>query len=732
MVGGKTQSLYQIPIRATVYQGDDGSTSWTDAGIEELINHTNQIFRRNDVRIFLYLLCEIDRIDHGARSRPSMALSSDILDEFGGAGLWLDVIFVNDAPFAGLASLPFFDSRYAMMMSFNGAAPQLEATTFAHEVGHTLGLLHTHDTGITGGQDNSKVNVCRQEPVSRTADWVGLYSFGCPGLWWGTKPIGVPYPDGDGRLCSVNGDYLCDTHADPGMSNNVSEIDDTDLFEDCTYIYAGDDDDRIRDKLHNIRWDSPLGYNAPINIMSYSERACRSQLTPNQRSVMYWFAEEYYDFPMGYHANHPHFYENPIPDRFENDNFWQNARVYDLLVPQRQHRTFHPTMPNPSQPRYCDVDWVYFTITSPRRVIIRTSKVTGTDEPNTSLQVYAATADATSGRLAGIAIPSIALDDNLLSNFSLIDQVFLAGTYAVQVGNNQSLPNMNYFLTISLDREFDDLGIGIGSGSGGSIDLEDGGGALCVGEQLTATGVPEDCVARWSTNTAGLFISESGLVEPATNIHILTINGGQGFPAEVTLEIFCDGQTVPSSSYTFPVWIGSPVKPDIDLSGPCRNEDRLTATPEDEDEYEWHVTRPGAPGTSPVLISTTANYLLGTSLAVGLSHVKVRIRNRCGWSPYSDVNQINLRNCTPSDPRRIASLSPNPATNQVTVSVDERVVISSNGLDIRIKDLYAVEKIAVQSQSHRTNIDISSLPLGVYVVYIQSGQNTEYLRLVVE
>ncbi|TAF60997.1 MAG: T9SS C-terminal target domain-containing protein [Cytophagales bacterium] len=717
MVGGRTNTFFQVPVKATVYNRDDGTGEFTDARVEAIINRTNEYFRASQIPILLYLVCNPVHINQSFRAFPSDANFNDICEDAREANPWVlnAVFFIDCTDFGGRANFPHKSNRFTFLSGSRGG-PRGQAQTFIHEVGHCLGLLHTHES-YWDNEPNGLVNAWKQEPVSRTARLPGL--------------------SGNIR-CEVRGDYLCDTHADPGMRFPImSEFapDITDLSPaPCIYNNVSSDADRTRDKLNNERWDI-VGYNAPNNIMSYSSDACARDFTPMQGAAMLYILDNYgITFPFAISPPAPRLLvTHPVVDKFENDNYWANARMYDLLLPQRQHRTFHSTPGiNSTQPMHCDEDWVYFTLTSPRRVIIRTSRVMGTDESNTSLNVFGTTLDPEDAtRLGGITAPAFVSDDNPLSNFSRIDQVFPAGTYAVRISNNQTLPNMNYFLTISLDREFEDWGIGIGSGDT-SIGIEDGGGALCVGEQLTATGVPEGCVARWSTNTTGLFLSESGLVEPATNIYILTINGGVGFPAEVTLEIFCDGQTVPSSSYTFPIWIGIPAKPTLTVSGRCRYETEIVANPSNEDEYQWHATELSNPGSPPLIFSESENWLHGTTFSYGVWHIKVRTRNRCGWSPYSDLYQVGLDDCDRGDPRRVASLSPNPATNQVTVSVDEKVVISPNGLDIRIKDLYAVEKIAVQSQSHRTNVDISSLPHGVYVVYIQNGQHIEYLRLVVE
>ncbi len=77
------------------------------------------------------------------------------------------------------------------------------ATSMAHELGHYLGLFHTHQ--FTGGN-----TWCLREPVTRgaTGDPACLV-FPVNFSWLPIKP-----------RCSYTGDFLCDTEADPNMSEH--------------------------------------------------------------------------------------------------------------------------------------------------------------------------------------------------------------------------------------------------------------------------------------------------------------------------------------------------------------------------------------------------------------------------------------------------------------------------------------------------------------------------------
>lgn len=121
-----------------------------------------------------------------------------------------------------------FHFKNRLLMSNTCAA---NGSTLTHELGHSFSLAHTHST-------------------SSGAELV------------------------DGSNCLDAGDHICDTPADPTLS-------DSNVTDDCEYI--GDQKD-ANGSLYNPD---------PENYMSYSRKECRVYFTPGQYSIMAQYFDEY-------------------------------------------------------------------------------------------------------------------------------------------------------------------------------------------------------------------------------------------------------------------------------------------------------------------------------------------------------------------------------------------------------------------------------------------------------
>ena len=176
---------------------------------------------------------------------------------------------VNDATsLCGYARFPWDEHQYLVVKN----ACALNGSTLAHEVGHFLGLLHTHETN----RGNELVN---------------------------------------GSNCSFTGDEICDTPADPELgTRNVNT--------NCEYTGTARD-------LNNDLYDSD-----PHNIMSYSRVKCKTFFSEEQAARMHYYLERDYQHLVCANLTHVNevylqdvkVYPNPTSTLFECRIFTRSKR----------------------------------------------------------------------------------------------------------------------------------------------------------------------------------------------------------------------------------------------------------------------------------------------------------------------------------------------------------------------------------------------------------------------
>jgi|GEM_PF-4632833 len=407
---GLSNTKFQVPVKAVVFYNDIYPVA-TDDQIQQYIREVNRIFENNGVRIHFYLVCEISRYHSINAYIDSESKKNYVLGSF----LYPDAITVHfvhsrhgQAP--GSALLPYkWGDKYSCYIITEGKYDDNHANSLAHELGHTLGLLHTHDKGRYSSKDNAECNKCNQESVnkSRTQEWYCLFS--------------------SGKKCEVNADGLCDTDADPKWNNAHGNV-----INCNSWNYFGEDSDYEKDNYGDI-WGNLGNNNAMRNIMSYSLTSCRTDFTPMQRGVMYRGVMK--SGLASLQNNSSRFQFNEDLDAYEPDNYWF-GEGYSFMgnkieLNARQYHTFHLTNSSTNTWTACDVDWIYFQVLSNKTHIIKTWEVPGEPKPDTKIELYSV--NFSTGNLSHIVTND---DISASDKFSRISRTLAPGYYAVKVTNN--------------------------------------------------------------------------------------------------------------------------------------------------------------------------------------------------------------------------------------------------------------------------------------------------------
>jgi hypothetical protein len=216
-------SLIVVPVQVHLIRESNGNSTLTLQQIQDELDSVNFYYANAGLVFYQCLAAEMiddDNLYDYNSSQQSILLTNYFMTNV------INLYFANTVSTSSgtVCGYSYFpggpDACFISAQCMNGS-------TLAHELGHYFGLMHTH-----GGSNDELV---------------------------------------DGTNCASEGDLICDTPADPGLSGLV----------DTACIYTGNSTD-----ANNMFYLPPVH-----NIMSYSRKVCRNEFTPMQYTVInntYW------------------------------------------------------------------------------------------------------------------------------------------------------------------------------------------------------------------------------------------------------------------------------------------------------------------------------------------------------------------------------------------------------------------------------------------------------------
>ncbi|WP_203257296.1 T9SS type A sorting domain-containing protein [Hyunsoonleella ulvae] len=232
--------LNSIPVKAFIIRPSSGHGGLNIDDLHKAINDLNTLYADAFMEFFLCDGVEyIDNDDYYYKFNRTQ--ETDVTESYYTPGV-INIYFTDYVEVTTGVGLCGYSNTFGgsdVIVMNNTCATN--GTSLAHEIGHFFSLMHTH------GPDNHKL----------TTELV------------------------DGSNCDTDGDMICDTPADPGLSiYNVNT--------DCEYTGS------IKDT------NGDLFQPDTENIMSYSRSSCKSHFSQQQLARMYAFyksARQYLSCP---------------------------------------------------------------------------------------------------------------------------------------------------------------------------------------------------------------------------------------------------------------------------------------------------------------------------------------------------------------------------------------------------------------------------------------------------
>lgn len=235
--GAMTRGIRDFPLKVHIIRKSDGTGGMGLFSLKAAIANLNKFYINANIRFVI--LDDIHYIDDDEYYDFDTEYEEDMCGQYDEANV-INIYFFNSirTGMYTLCGYAYFPEGHDRVLMTNACA--MNGSTLPHEFGHYFMLYHTHGKSNTGSTDELM----------------------------------------DQSNCTVAGDKVCDTPADPNLSGKVDE--------DCSYTGSGNDKNGIP--------YSPDTY----NMMSYAPKKCRQKFTKGQFARMNYTAlnhRSYLRFP---------------------------------------------------------------------------------------------------------------------------------------------------------------------------------------------------------------------------------------------------------------------------------------------------------------------------------------------------------------------------------------------------------------------------------------------------
>jgi|JI10StandDraft_1071094.scaffolds.fasta_scaffold44730_3 hypothetical protein len=650
----------RVPVVFWVYRDNNGGPGSgtsaalpTELNLQRIMDDANNSHVDNGIN-FRYYINSVRFIDNSSFVVPSNRIQRLQMVHLHRIPNAMNVHIVN-----GGGSEFFWDTN-AIFIERDVYLSANAAETFTHEIGHFFGLLHTH----------FGFNVpCFKEPVSR-----------------GT--VVNPCPPFISKRCRHTGDLLCDTAADPNMSDDT-EPSQLPSNNNCTYVRGQTD-------FYGRVYTPQVS-----NYMAYGNFGCSTTFTDGQKKIMNWFA-----FGRGLGGDTWLPTEANSFDRFEPDNADVAARVVPLNI--LQTHSFH------QDGRTDNVDWYRFQFASTNQVLtyrIEIGAAAGSVNPVQEVKVYLRTADGSAGlRITGL--------NTFIQN----------GKQITEIPCYLLTPNQNYLIEVIRGTTFGRYNFLLT----GSESLSIIGSDVCTSIPFSVANLPVGTPIVWSSsNPNGVAINS--LTGVATRVN--------NFNGQVILMATISG-ACGNINFTKTVTVGTP--PPTNISGPNYNLCRQRGHPQEEGTYHlvnpipnvtyhWEfVKNSGATLSLGSGLSVTINASAGFFYTSGAGTHTLRVRSfSCGQFSTWHSSSIIFMNCSMAR----MTVFPNPSSEELNVnyeidSLSEVQVLS----EFQVSLINSVqEKVySVISNERSIKIPVGKLPKGIYYLTITNKEGVIRRRILID